>query len=377
MNVLFLVHYSELYGSIRSLLDLVSGLDSYSIVPYFIVPANGSLTEMLDSQGMEYAFQYLPAWVADKSFGILDKINLWQQLKHSTNLIVEFIRRREIELVYSNTLVSPVGILSARHANIPHILHIREYGDLDFNLKYILPKPFSKAILGRSDAIICHSLAVRNHHFKSNVKNVYQIYNGVAAKAQFDNRLKRRTNTCLNDVFTFSMMSTITPKKGQEAAVRALAELRKEGMEARLVVGGHGKREYLEYLHALCRELYLEDRVTFTGFVEDPFPLYYQSDCALVCSEHEAFSRVALEAMSTGLPVIGKNSGGNPEIIVPGKTGFLYDPFEELVACMKNMVQNPEEARQMGLAGWQRARDLFNIEDYAANVYKVILSVME
>ncbi|HPY34121.1 MAG TPA: glycosyltransferase, partial [Anaerolineaceae bacterium] len=63
--------------------------------------------------------------------------------------------------------------------------------------------------------------------------------------------------------------------------------------------------------------------------------------------------------------------------IVHGKTGFLYGSFEELVASMKNMVQEPEEARQMGLAGWQRARESYNIEDNAANVYKVIQSVME
>lgn len=41
------------------------------------------------------------------------------------------------------------------------------------------------------------------------------------------------------------------------------------------------------------------------------------------------------------------------------------------------MVQVSQVAKSMGLAGWQRARDLFNIEDYAANVYRVIQSVME
>lgn len=44
---------------------------------------------------------------------------------------------------------------------------------------------------------------------------------------------------------------------------------------------------------------------------------------------------------------------------------------------MNNLVQNPEPARHTGLAGWQRARDMFNIEDYAANVYKVIQLVTE
>jgi len=111
--------------------------------------------------------------------------------------------------------------------------------------------------------------------------------------------------------------------------------------------------------------------------VDDPFPYYFSADCVLICSENEAFSRVGLEGMSTALPLIGKNSGGNPEIIVDGETGFLYNTFDELVQAMRELALNPEQGRKMGLAGWQRARTLFNIEDYAANVYRVIQSVME
>jgi len=44
---------------------------------------------------------------------------------------------------------------------------------------------------------------------------------------------------------------------------------------------------------------------------------------------------------------------------------------------MKFLFQNSQTARQMGLAGWERARELFSIEDNAANVYKVIQSVIE
>ena len=96
--------------------------------------------------------------------------------------------------------------------------------------------------------------------------------------------------------------------------------------------------------------------------------MYSRSDCLLMCSEHEAFGRVTAEAMSACLPVIGKNSGGTPEIIVHGETGYLYNTFDELVESMTRLVQDPALGRQMGLAGWQRAKQMFNIEDYAANV---------
>lgn len=377
MNILFIIHYPELYGSIRSILDLVLGLESHGIVPFFIMPAEGSLSGNLAHQGIRYSVLDGESWVSEKPVPIKEKINLIKRLFHFSKQIGDFVKQWQIDLVYTNTLVTPAGLIAAERSQLPHIWHIREFGDLDFGLQFIYPKALSKAIMHRSDAIICHSKAVRNYHFKPGVKNIHQIYNGVALKDQFAERLSLRQRSQQDRPFTFLMMSGITPMKGQEVAIRALAELRDRGVLARLIIGGSGRTDYLEHLSKLCNELNLGTQVDFTGFIKEPFSKYYSADCALICSENEAFSRVGLEAMSTALPLIGKNSGGNPEIIVDGETGFLYNSFDELVGAMLKLAQNPSLGQKMGLAGWQRARDLFNIEDYAANVYRVIQSVME
>ena len=117
------------------------------------------------------------------------------------------------------------------------------------------------------------------------------------------------------------------------------------------------------------------DLVDFAGFLADPYEAYFKSDCLLMCSEHEGMGRVTAEAMSACVPAIGRNSGGTPEVITHGKTGFLYDTQEELVECMARMVGNPELGRQLGLEGWRVAREKFAVEDYAGNVYNVIQSV--
>ena len=117
--------------------------------------------------------------------------------------------------------------------------------------------------------------------------------------------------------------------------------------------------------------------MVFKGYVSDPYDTFHEADCLLMCSENEAFGRVTAEAMSACLPVIGKNSGGTPEVIVDEETGILYDTFDDLVAAMIKLTQNPELGKQMGLAGWARAKKHFNIEDYAGNVYQVVQSVMK
>ena len=376
MNILFVTHHDNFQGSSRSLMSLLEGLHEYDVAPFVVNPRESIFTKALQSKGIQYAILQVPWWISRRTLTCKKKIDHVSVIRQSVPNIQKVIRDWKIDLVYTNSSVTPVGLLSARRERVPHIWHFREFGDLDFGLRFIYPKAVSKAIILRSNAVICHSKVVRNYHFKPGVKNVHQIYNGVAMKGQFDERLALRQQSQQDRPFTFIMMSGITPKKGQEVAIRALAGLRDNGVVARLVIGGSGKTDYLEHLSGLCSELGLEAQVEFTGFNKDPFPSYYGADCALICSENEAFSRVGLEAMSTGLPLIGRNSGGNPEIIVDGETGVLYNTFEELVEAMLKLAQNPSLGQKMGLAGWQRARDLFNIEDYAANVYRVIQSVM-
>ncbi len=376
MRILFLAQYHEEYGSIRSLLDLADGLRSYDISPFFVIPAAGGFSAMLAAQGFPFKILPVPWWMSAKDLSLKSKLRAAREIRSAAREIEAQIRAWGINLVYTNSSVTPVGRLAAKRAGLPHIWHIREYGDLDFNLRFIFPSWLSHRIISGSGAVICHAKAVQAYHFKRQRPGIHQIYNGVASLPIFDERLSKHQSTPTLEPYTFLMLSAISPKKGQEQAIRALASLRWQGIPARLILAGGGRQDYLSQLHALVTELDLQDWVSFPGFVTDPFPLYYQADCALVCSEYEAFSRVALEAMSTGLPVIGKNSGGTPEVIVDGETGLLYNSFDELVEAMRRLAQDRSLSRKMGLAGWERARELFSIEKYAASVYQVIQSVM-
>ena len=377
MNILFVTHNDNFQGSSRSLLSLIQGLKSCGVTSFVVNPVKSAFTDALDNEGIRYAILPIPWWVSDRILSCKRKIDHASEIRRSVQNLQNIIRDWKIDLVYTNTSVIPVGFLAARKAGLPHIWHIREYYDLYFGWKYLFPHWLSRLILSQSDAIICHARGVQQHYFPSFPANVYQVYNGVASIPELELRLQTRLSMMIKPDFTFAMLSNVNPKKGQELAIRALAKLRDEAFLAKLVIVGNGKPDYVNNLQQLVVDLNLTDRVTFTGLVDDPFPYYFSADCVLICSENEAFSRVGLEAMSTVLPLIGKNSGGNPEIIVDGETGFLYNTFDELVQAMRELAQNPEQGRKMGLAGWQRARTLFNIEDYAANVYRVIQSVME
>jgi len=377
-NILFITHFGGLYGSNKSLLDLISELNNQEVKSHIVTPQEGLLKQIIEPKKTPLKILPVTWWMTTKKFSVSRLWQFFRKLYISQTNFDHFIKLWDIDLIYSNSSVFPVGRLAAIRNNIPHIWHLREFGDLDFSLKYILPKLLCRNFIRKSQAIICNSEAVRKHYFQGKSQNnVSVIYNGIASKAEFEALYQIKNKNKQNESFTFLMVGAISPKKGQETAIKALAKLKKNGINAKLIITGSGKDNYIQTCKQLVRKLGIEEDVSFTGYISDPYEVYFKSDCLLMCSEYEAFGRVTAEAMSACLPVIGRNSGGTPEVIADGETGILYNTFDELVAEMIKLVQNPEIGIQMGLAGWQRAKNLFNIEDYAANVYQVIQSVMD
>jgi N-acetyl-alpha-D-glucosaminyl L-malate synthase BshA len=74
---------------------------------------------------------------------------------------------------------------------------------------------------------------------------------------------------------------------------------------------------------AEARELGITDKVFFLGKIEAVAPLLAGADLFLLPSSSESFGLSALEALATGVPVIGSDVGGLPEVIIEGETGCL------------------------------------------------------
>lgn len=92
---------------------------------------------------------------------------------------------------------------------------------------------------------------------------------------------------------------------------------------AKLLLVGDGPE--MSKVTKLVDELQLRQKVLFLGKQENLEELYSLSDLMLLLSEKESFGLVALEAMACGVPVIGTNVGGIPEVIVPNETGYICE----------------------------------------------------
>ncbi|ARI77271.1 N-acetyl-alpha-D-glucosaminyl L-malate synthase BshA [Halobacillus mangrovi] len=92
---------------------------------------------------------------------------------------------------------------------------------------------------------------------------------------------------------------------------------------SKLLLVGDGP-EYSD-CYQLVQELGIENRVLFLGKQENVSDLLSISDLKLLLSEKESFGLVLLEAMACGVPCIGTNIGGIPEVIDHGETGFIVE----------------------------------------------------
>lgn len=144
-------------------------------------------------------------------------------------------------------------------------------------------------------------------------------------------------------------------KYGLDILIEALRLLLNQHPEAEieLHIGGDGPEE--GRLHRQIRQGGLEHRVKLLGRIppEQLPQVLSQYDVFVAPSREESFGVAILEASACGLPVVGSEVGGIPEVITQGKTGILF-PSEDIHALMKvllSLYNNPEQRSEMGAAG--------------------------
>ena len=122
------------------------------------------------------------------------------------------------------------------------------------------------------------------------------------------------------------MMANLAPHKGQETAIRAVAELKGRGTAVECWLAGverGGHQEYQGRLRALAVELGVADRVRLLGHRGDGPDLLRAADFFLLPSTREGLPLSLLEAQACKVPVLAAPTAGVPEAVRDGETGFL------------------------------------------------------
>jgi glycosyltransferase involved in cell wall biosynthesis len=171
-------------------------------------------------------------------------------------------------------------------------------------------------------------------------------------------------------------VGVLSPDKGQEWLIRAVAEVRKDFPDARLLLAGDGpcRRE----LEKLANDLQLSNAVIFGGFVKDVESAYAALDVFLVPFFFEAFNNSLLAAMAYEIPSIAFSRGALTEIIEEGKSGlFVSGPnVGEIARAVKRILLDPSFARTLGQAARVRVANNFSADHMVEGTLKVYSEVL-
>jgi phosphatidylinositol alpha-mannosyltransferase len=205
-----------------------------------------------------------------------------------------------------------------------------------------LIKPIIKITLKDADHVHVISTALKNSitsNFGVPSQKITIIPNGINLTLFNPSKAKKRKS---RKEYTIISVSRLTEKNGLDYLIRAMPEVLKK-FDCKLLIVGDGDQK--TSLKKLVRELAIEDKVEFKGWVEyEKVPeMVASSDLFVRASISEGLGTAFLEAMACGVPVVGSRVQGILDIIKDGDNGILVEP-RNIKAISKSIIRVLEDS---------------------------------
>lgn len=381
MKVLFIENAgNKSAGAYHSMITLIRYLREYGVESFVAVSDKADGLDLLENNNIPYiklrACAY--TWIISKDASKLEHFKMPFKYIYSIlsiGKLIRYVKKNNIDLIHENTSACYIGFFVSFALKKPHIWHIREFLEEDFNVSF-WKKDFSLAIINRSDAVITVSDAITKKYAGMLKKNLlHRIYNGIDVAFFYQKKASRRLDSTSNIL----CVGRVCDGKGQADIIKAFAILKeKYNYMPQLYIAGIYTEEYKKIIIKPAQKVNIDNNIHFLGQVNDMKELYRKMDLLCMASHKEAFGRVTIEAMLSGLLVVGANSGGTSEIIKNNQTGYLYEAgnVEELANRLAYIFQNQEEAAQVAILGQEHAKKKYDAKRNAEEIYEIYKTLM-
>jgi glycosyltransferase involved in cell wall biosynthesis len=235
------------------------------------------------------------------------------------------LKKSKFDIIHSHGyFASTFARLAAVLARAPiKIAHIHTT-DFSFKKRNILVE---KLLSACTDKIVCVSEAVKQYtetNLRINKKKTCLIYNGCCGgnEIKSDYRIDRNKFGFSKDNVIVISVGSLVRHKGHRILIDAIRLLEKKYNKLRLLIVGDGPLH--KGLNSYIREHHLTSKIILVGKKRDVFPLLKLADIFVLPSiEREGLGIALIEAMACGLPLIGSNLGGIPEVVENNVNGIL------------------------------------------------------
>lgn len=273
-------------------------------------------------------------------------------------------------VVHSRNWGTIEAIPAARLAGVPVAIH-SEHG---YELEMLSGLPMRRRIFRRlaytmADAVFAVTRELRDYHARQAwipPERIRVIYNGVDTQRFFprpeERVLLRRRFGLPEGRFIVGTLGRAVAIKDHPTLLRAVETIVRQNIDAHAVLAGSGPE--LERNQRLVADSpALAGRVTFLPFCDEVPELLNAMDAFALTSISEGMSNTLLEAMAAGLPVVATRVGGNPEVIVEDRSGWLIGPGDSEALASRLAILSSQESlrRRCGIAARERIVECFSL----------------
>ena len=300
----------------------------------------------------------------------LDRENMKNLITWGSNhlwmpIVVKRLKRKlakeNVVLIHSNTYASLLGAYLANELNVPHIWHIREFMEEDYQLSHFRN---NKINYFHNQAYPIYISKIIKEKYWKRFERGKLVYDQVVFDKYYHHKNKKKS-----EPYKILMAGTLAENKGQMDAIKATELLVKEGYKVELFICGDGpdKQKILNYIstHNLSEYIYM------LGFVDDLEKLRSEIDIAYVCSKMEALGRVTVENMYYENLTIGADCGCTKELISNGRgVSYPFGDFSALASATMQAIDNWDNMIEI----MHNARE-YAIANFSEPIYKQIYKI--
>lgn len=291
------------------------------------------------------------------------------------------LKHHKIEVLHSHVYGATLrGAAAAWYAGIPHFATQHD----THSVKDKKSRVSWMNVCGKLDTrFVMISNQMLKYYVERGLKHEYchKIYNGVD-NANFnmstnsEDIQKLKTSLQINNEIVFVSVGRLRPIKGFEDLIRAFRMVN-DSINFRLIIVGDGPLQ--KELEDKVQKSKLQDKVIFTGAVNNVYDYLKIADVFVLASHNEGLPCSIIEAMLCALPIIATDVGGNKELIKTiGSTanGILVPAFSpNILTCALEHISNMDRRgrKLMGTCSYQKAMEGFTLKSMT-NKYENLFS---
>jgi glycosyltransferase involved in cell wall biosynthesis len=383
----FLNHYVDWGGAEGMLLTLFEAVDRERLEPTLVVPGDGRLPEGARALGVPVVVVPMSAAVLEvtrSGGGPITAARAAAGLAAAIARLTRALRSLDVDVVVTNSAKAHVyGSIAASLSRKPVVWRLHDtldspdFGSSLYRLMIAIAKRVPRLILTVSDS--CAAPLLRNG---VSPDRVVTLYNGIDLSPF---TAVPRAKPGNGAAFSIGSFGRLTPLKGHDVVIRAVARLAADGHDVQLVIAGGPAREapgYDDVLISIARELGVDDRIRIeAGFPAGGLPAIMAGvDVVAQASVlPDSLPTTVIEAMAGGRAVVASAIGGCPELVDHDRTGLLFEPgnVDALADCLAGLLADPARLERLGQEAREDAVRRFAVDGFADSFCNQIENVVQ